>query len=152
MKHEILFRGKRTDTGDWAEGSLVVANGRINAGKAYILQAASDFSYGDNGSRIRIGCFVEVDPDTVGQFTGLVDKHGKRIFEGDKVIYDNSPYSAYCEPISGVIERRNGSLCFGYMAYGIKHYRSLCSDDFFAAKCEVIGNTHDSPELMQGGG
>ena len=51
---EILFKAKRLD-GEWVEGSLVCANDRLNAGKKYILPGTSDFSYGDNGNRIRIG-------------------------------------------------------------------------------------------------
>lgn len=132
---EILFRGKRIDNGEWVEGNLFVSD---TDGRTHILV----------GTRI-ITIEWEVYQETIGQFTGLTDKNGKRIFEGDIVIYDNSPYNAYCEPQKGVIAWRNGSLSFKYRPWTSVMYRPLCSDDFFSVKCEVIGNIHDNPDLLE---
>ena len=141
---EILFRGKRLDNGEWVFGYFCeFANNRTGEQESYIQTVKQDG---------RIDLIHKVDPSAVGQYTGLKDKNGKRIFEGDVVIYDNSPYNAYCTPQKGEIIWRNGSLCFEYRPWNSAMYRSLCSDDFFAAKCEVIGNIHDNPELMGGGG
>lgn len=131
---EILFRGKPKNLKKykWVQGQLL--HHRDNLSVIYSEEADHP---------------VGVIPETVGQFTGLTDKNGKRIFEGDVVIYDNSPYNAYCEPIRGVIAWRNGSLCFKYKPWSSVMYRALCSDDFFAAKCDVIGNIHDNPELLE---
>lgn len=139
--HHILFRGKRLDNGEWAFGSLVVANDRINNGKHYILQGESDFSYGDGGERVRIGCFVEVDPATVGQYTGMADKDGELIFEGDVIAHH----------VQDDILVNRGAVIWDEKhkrwAYQLKTMRP----SFYmynAEAVEVIGNIYDNPDLL----
>ena len=145
MVRDILFRGKRIDNGEWAFGAYY--NQEFFYGvaerKPYIITSNECLQ---NDIALE---YTEVIKETVSQYTSLTDKNGKSIFEGDVVIYDNSPYNAYCEPIRGVIAWRNGSLCFKYKPWSSVMYRALCSDDFFAAKCEIIGNIHDNPELLE---
>ena len=147
---EILFRGKRIDNGEWLEGSFL--NDRD--GSFYICPAVSDISYGDGGNRRRIGCWYKVDPSTVGQYTGLKDKNGKRIFEWDilhiaKIAdglggYYQTPLDY---PVNVVVK---WDLC-AWM------WETLCEDKRYISfpdawchyECEVIGNIHDNSELLE---
>ena len=127
---EILFRGKlKVDNGehkkgDWVFGDLV----RIKDG-----EKTSTMIYG----------FGEVDPSTVGQYTDLTDKNGKKIFEGDivKFSYDeNDENPTFCS-----IEWKSDRACFGYLETADKMI------EVDSLHCEVIGNIHDNPELLGGG-
>ena len=149
---EILFRGKRLDNGDWVEGAFL--NDRDGA--FYICPAVSDISYGDSGNRRRIGCWYKVDPSTVGQYTGLNDKNGERIFEGDMI----KPFDDEIDKM--IVEFHHGQflLCLygerGYMTeygweeegnYGCFESEPLSS---YGDDIEIIGNIHDNPEFMKG--
>ena len=133
---EILFRGKRIDNGEWVEGAFL--NDRDGA--FYICPAAADISvsYGDNGRRMRIGCWYKVDPSTVGQYTGLTDKNGKRIFEGDivDILTENEEI--------GVVEYEDGGFLVSADGFCVDFHSNINGTDL-----EVIGNIHDNPELLE---
>ena len=136
---EILFRGKRLDNGEWVEGAFL--NDRNCA--FYICPAVSDISYGDSGARRRIGCWYKVDPSTVGQYTGLNDKNGKRIFEGDiaKVLQGKDKDIAY-------VGFENGAFML-YPKTGNIYERTLWEYWYNDWDVEIIGNITDNPELLE---
>lgn len=135
---EILFRGKRIDNGELVEGGIV---------------HQTDF-YGDSVDRYfiidgtdtddNIGSAYRVLPDTVGQFTGLTDKNGKKIFEGDIIKGKFSNYAIWADEA----ER---AFVYGKSYKG--GYKNLMSDYLLKSSCpngiEIIGNIHDNPELLE---
>ena len=124
---EILFRGKRTDTGEWVEGFY---SNELYANKHYI----SKWYYGSYAELQKF----EVIPETVGQYTGLCDANGKKLFEGD--IIKNIAGYVYSGSYTCTVDWQCGWFC----GYG------LCVDippESFKY-CEVIGNIHDNPELL----
>ena len=145
MTREILFRGKRTDNGEWVEGHYSPVNIPIT---------------GNMGHFINVGGYraVEIDPETVGQFTGLCDKNGVRIFEGDIIRWhDNTELS-----VGGQI----AEVCFGKYrdadsafddVYAIGFYLrtsggecvTICWLDEYKNDFDIIGNIHDTPELLE---
>jgi uncharacterized phage protein (TIGR01671 family) len=146
---EILFRGKRLDNGEWIEGDL------CHGGKTYI-------SYDEDFSAIShcgidelvSSRFFEVDPSTVGQYTGLKDKNGKMAFEGDAIIahYENANSADFTEQIifhngrfNAFIET-DGCKMWAPLADGTPH---LSRDkSVYMSEFEVIGNIRDNPELI----
>ena len=140
---EILFRGKRCDNGEWVQGFYVRAdhhwhNNGIH--KDWIICGASA-----NGGWFALHNKYAVKSETVGQFTGLTDKNGEKIFEGDIVhVHDRllKPCAAFHE-FNGVIEHRDGS--FVIVGEIMTHYRWLDYD------VTVLGNIHDNPDLLEGG-
>ena len=136
---EILFRGKRIDNGEWVEGAFL--NDRDGA--FYICPAVSDISYGDGGNRRRIGFWYNVDQSTVGQYTGLKDKNGERIFDGDiaKVLQGKDKDIAY-------VGFENGAFML-YPKTGNIYERTLWEYWYNDWDVEVIGNITDNPELLE---
>lgn len=128
---EILFRGKRLDNGEWVYGSYYHCCGTAY-GATFIV--VNDFG------------FIEVIPHTVGQYTGLTDKNGKKIFEGDIVQYQ--PEYIFVPQRSVVIYCADK---YNYPAFDLEQYDYVANGLQYAHEeggCEVIGNKHDNPELL----
>ena len=128
---EILFRGKRIDNCEWFEGFYAKS-----CEKAYIIY--------DNDIAVSYVSMKEVIPETVGQYTGLTDKSGKKIFEGDIV-----RISERGKVVNGKIIFKNDYN--GGWLVADKTEQSSCSLAM-RNNVEVIGNIHDNPELLKGGG
>lgn len=122
---EILFRGKRTDNGDWHEGEDIMRN--TIRGKVCLAKIGEDW--------------ISVDPETICQFTGLYDKNGRKIFEGDIIGTDIArPYL--------IVEFRDGCFMFNCNDGG-KDYYDIMLPILEEAQTEykygeVIGNIYDN--------
>lgn len=152
---KIIFRAKRTYNGKWVEGFFVKRIEPLTLiPKCYILVQEEDISgiTGEPTGYLNTEfSWYEVIPETFGQYTGLTDKNGKRIFEGDIVRYHNNNPDSEIKEIGIVFwdveycgwrRTSNGAFHHG----GIDTYRM--SHD---CRYKVIGNIHDNPELMKGG-
>ena len=122
---EILFRGKRTVNGKWVEGYAFKQRNPENIEESYIRVHETDFN---------------VIPETVSQFTGLADKNGRKIFEGDIVRYGDGIYRV-------IFEQRNGTAYFGIAISEIETW--YFGNNVPAKQMEVIGNICDNPELLE---
>lgn len=119
---EIIFRGKRLNDGEWVDGNFV--KGCID-----------DFAYiVEFGNKDLCRNYVEVIPETVGQYTGFDDKNGKKVFEGDILKAEIWWEQGGCYPHT---ETRFIEATFPNMYKN--HFE----------KFEVVGNIYDNPELLR---
>ena len=155
MEDRYIYRGKRfncTLNNGWVQGSLVVAK------NGYFITNILDVKFICQMSE---DVFDKVDPTTIGQCTGLKDKHGKLIFEGDIVKvtkgHPNSEtvgivkFGGY-QHINADRHYHNGDLGF-YIEWAKAIDRKTLRNDIlywvYDDYSEVVGNKHDSPELME---
>ncbi len=163
---EHLYRGKRVDNGEWVYGDLI---------KDYLSGQYFIHPYGDSANESdkvgEEGCLrffsFEVIPETICEYTGLTDKNGNKIFEGDIVEY-NDEECFYPEEFTRFI----GEIVFESGAFGVGSHKNLpialenwCNNDNYVSlwelywnlnctQCElsmleVIGNIYDRPELLE---
>ena len=124
---EILFRGKRIDGKGWAYGDLFQ-----NEGRAWILIINDQF--------LNSPQMIEVIPETVGQFTGIPDKNGVKIFRGDIMLLGDGTKR------KTVIEYDSLRAQFVARLFDKNSIRMAVS---FWSAGEIIGNIHDNPELLE---
>lgn len=143
---QILFRGKRMDNSEWVKGSLISFddNGRA------ILPSKSKAFAPRGGTCFCSNEFFLVDSDTVGQYTGLTDKNGRQIFEGD--ILQSTPNRIQDGSQRWKVEFLDGCFSLNLSPFLRKENISskilLCEDSIYLYDMKVIGNVHDNPELL----
>lgn len=127
---EILFKAKRTNNGEWVEGSLIV----YHDGDSYIC---CDCDEPDTLNKYK------VDPETVCQYTGLTDRNGQKIWENDICIIHSSN-----------IDEEDGYFTVEWDDDGARivlngNSLTVDFDNFYGHECEVIGNIFDNPDLLE---
>lgn len=155
MNREILFRGKRFDNGEWAYGYYICKQDPLLPG----IDTNVIVTFDENSMSV----WNKVDPSTVGQYTGLTDKNGVKIFEGDIVSAKNNicgeTYRFLVEfGVCGGVENVEHSV--GFQCFFFKEVTGVIPSECMmrkdpvyhlnAYKCEVIGNAYDNPELLEG--
>jgi uncharacterized phage protein (TIGR01671 family) len=145
------FRGKRADNGEWIAGDLlhdywIGSNKFLPFSIRYEINGVYSFP-------------IEVIPETIGQFTGIVDKSGVKIFEGDIIQYSEHP-KYLLKSFIAAVSYKDYLASFGYLKLGLDengyeqpliHFFSEI-DEFeedVLPFIKVINNIHDNPELIQ---
>ena len=151
---EILFRGKRLDNGEWAEG-FIVASRENTYPNGFEMITVDGINYDELDNYIPDFISYAVDPSTVGQYTGLKDKNGNLVFDGDilHIAKISDGLGSYYQPpldypVNVVVK---WDLC-AWM------WETLCDDKRYISfpdawchyECEIIGNIYDNPELLEG--
>jgi uncharacterized phage protein (TIGR01671 family) len=116
---EIKFRGKRLENGEWAYGNYIHF-----AGDGFEEHHITSFKAWEDNDK--------VDPETVGQYTGLKDKNGKKIYEGDILRYSDG------EILGVAFDNKTSQFT--------TKTRWLWT---IIDVCEIIGNIHENPELLE---
>lgn len=133
---EIWFRGKLVNDDDWAEGYYVRLYGSNGKVSRRIYTGCAEVDCGDYYPD-----YFEVIPTTVGQYTGLKDKNGKRIFEGDLCLCNRNINDRLNKMVFEI--KYNPEDGF----FGESYISEINADQFYM--CEIVGNIHDNPELVK---
>lgn len=145
---KILFKGKRTDNGEWVCGYYVLRKRPYFKNKGANLEhiicdnlVIDDFN--DKQFVDTIPITYSVDPETVGQYTGLTDTNGNKIFDGDIVVSDYIDY----EDERGVIQWDSDIAKFiiTFSTFTIDF------DNVYGRELEIVGNVYDNPEHLERG-
>jgi uncharacterized phage protein (TIGR01671 family) len=142
---EIKFRGKRVDNGEWEYGDLLTSDE-----KTYIVNDCETICPDGEGTDLYALEWCEVEPETVGQYTGLTDKNGVEIYEGDVLSISCYSYEEPEEDYEGVvligcfgngllITNDDGTTKYLYLNELVGSYTTIY---------EVIGNIHQNPDLL----
>ena len=148
---DILFRGKRLDNGERIEGYYVkyiysgyggypISNEVYVEGERHFIipptTGTTSLCIMEEDAR-----FYEVDPETVGEYTGLTDKNGVKIFEGDLIVFDGDIGHFQVKSCNGAFVAMRGEEFFRWGAF--------CKTDHTPYVPEIVGNIHDKPELLK---
>lgn len=151
---EILFRGKRVDNGEWVYGSLVSHE------KTFGIIEKENTEYTFDGGALDF-FYTEINPESIGQFTGLLDKNGNKIFEDDLVKWTNGKH--YWEAVISTLSNSKTNTLYAiethcnlstyFDEFDEEIYSFERTDerkgirnelDFLSKNIEIIGNIHET--------
>lgn len=140
MNREILFKAKRKDNGEWVEGGYF---SEPYTEKKFII-CWNSFGLGFNE-------FIEVDPDTICQFTGLTDKSGQKIWENDIVTITIECDDYFNLSETGIVEYSYGQYELKVKTTDGKEAYSNLINKLSEAPFEIekLGNIFDNPDLLE---
>lgn len=146
LMREILFRGKRISNGEWIEGYVFTHYNSIERrDDCYIRAFETDYL---------------VIPETVGQYTGVMDKNDKKIFEGDIlkfgdfivfVVWNGETLAWECQKADDIYNSCHYQICKDH--WGLIELGHIAAEPYITGEMttEIIGNIHDNRELLKGG-
>ena len=143
MREKIgKYRGKRVDNGEWVFGYLTICNAKINNGRTYILETMSSFEIDDDMQNgYYIGRYLEVDPSTVGEYTGRTAQCTDEIFEHDVCSVTVFDHNGGDTQYKCVVEWAGGGFAFVNSEQDV--FIPLCEVEDTDSDVEIIGNIHD---------
>lgn len=139
LMRDILFRGKRKENGEWVFGDL------IREPFGYCIQVVT--SMGNAYRRIK----YVIAEETVGQYTGIKDKNGKMIWEGDIVAQSWYDFDEPSDDAFGEVMYCEGDCSFSILDSNKNEIMTIGQGCAYHWEAEVIGNIHDNPELLERG-
>ena len=140
MSREVLFKAKRKNNGEWVEGGFFK---EPYTDKTFII--------GWNSTGMGFNEFIEVNPETVCQYTGLTDKNGKEIWENDVITISAYSYDEPEDDYTGIVIY--SEYCAGWCLKDINHDCMIlpicdCAGSYITEN-HYIGNIFDNPELLE---
>ena len=139
MNRKILFRGQRLNNSEWIEGNLLLSDD----GKVARIIIWNNIGYDE----------YPVDPATIGQYTGVVDKNGKQVYEGDIIGYTDTGETS----VFGVVKwYHEGNFYINSDSYCNYTSDNDCANVGYmlnraTTKLQVMGNIYDNPSMLKGG-
>jgi len=143
---KIKFRGKRKDNEEWVYGYPIVLKSPIGEKNCFILREDFEIDWaGDYPGTQLLENFIEVIPETVGQYIEIDDLHGKEMFEGDIIKLYQPDGKTFSEvPTAYIFYEKGAWRVSGFDKF--PYISDILSS--LELKFEVIGNIHDNPEVL----
>lgn len=143
---EILFRGRSVDTDEWVYGSFCM-DALEQVG--HPIEVNGFIRWYDIENKKVLVC--EVERETVGQYTGLCDKNGKKIFEGDVLSHYINWLGRRVNGVCEYDDKEQAAWMCRFVDESENEATGFLADWVDNNGCEIIGNIHDNPELLKGG-